>query len=40
MSRASWAALDRAKERITRREGREACDEGRREAQEATEDQG
>jgi hypothetical protein len=35
MSRASWARQDRTVERITRREGREACEEGRREAEEA-----
>ena len=33
MSRASWARLDRAVETITRREARDACDEGRREAE-------
>jgi hypothetical protein len=37
MSRASWARQDRAVERITRREAREACEEGRREADEDAE---
>ena len=36
MSRATWAALDRAKERITRREGREACEAGRDDADTAS----
>jgi len=32
MSRSTWASLDRAKERITRREGQEACREGAEDA--------
>ena len=35
MSRSSWARQDRAVERITRREGQEACKEGRREDEES-----
>ena len=37
MSRAAWARQDRAVERITRREGREACRAGEEEARKAEE---
>ena len=33
MARASWARIDRAVEKASRRQGKAACDEGRREAE-------